>query len=635
MCTFLVLDAPCPETERATDSVVIFWNSDASGSATGVDLAEAVARQVVPLREELNAWTVDTGAVKVLGRSVEDWFCGGEALSMWWCATLTEKHPKITLRIFDVLKARILEKLADERGATELVLVSGDAALAETLRDFCAATGRTFRLVEQKAEKSEPKTFSKEWLRSRYYALSARTKALVRFPLWLWQTRRRLPYTSTPRPVNEKQLSLVTYFPNIDLNKARDGRYRSRYWENLHDLLSEKGQAPVNWLFLFFPSDQCDLRHALTMRDAFAAKKTDGLTFHFLEEFLDWAAIGRALKRFRLITHVCDKIEADVRSRFVFSGSKLPFWALLKENWNDSFRGWRCLERCLHHEAFKGYAAWCGKQESTVFVQENCPWERMLCQAMHDAGNTRIFGMQHSTVRPTDFRYFEDPRQFTMPSLARALPDLWLNNGTGAREALVAAGMPETRSVLVEALRYQYLAAKKSEAAAPQGEASRRLLVCTSFFADETDAHLRTLASAYKAGALEGFEVCVKAHPYLPVEQRLAKLFPEGGAPALVNRPIGELLVPGVTVWASNSTTVALEAVYRRLAVLVQAPYNDLNLSPVQDIAGVPFVRTAADVAEALASVRPADLPPDYLCLNPELPRWRAVLEEKAQAAQQ
>lgn len=607
------------------ETLTVQWNS----AGEGLPLAQLVAERLLPLREQLNAWTVDMGKTPIHGRIVEEWLAGGEPLSMWWCSTLAEKHPKITLRVFDVLKARTLEMLAEEHAVSEIALASSDTALIETLELFCKKKGYAFRLIAQKIA-PEQKALSlkdrvKDGLKAAYYRLPARAKALVRFPAWLWQCKRRLPHTSTPRPQVSKQATLVSYFPNIDLARAQDGRFRSRYWESLHDLLNTNGRAAVNWVFLFFPSNQCDLKQALALRDAFADKGEDGLTFHFLEEFLDRAGIGMAWKRYRLLRHAAKTIEDQAKKGFVFKNSSLNFWPLLKENWYDSFEGWRCLERCLHHQAFKGYAAWCGKQECTVYVQENCPWERMLCQTMHDTDNTNIYGMQHSTVRPTDFRYFDDPRQFSMQSLKRAQPEQWLNNGTAARTALVHAGMPETRSRLVEALRYQYLAGSKLESSEVT-ENSKKFLLCTSFFADETEAHLRTLADAYQKNVLKGWELCIKAHPYLPVETRLAELFPHGGAPAILNQPIGELLVPGVTVWASNSTTVALEAVYRGLPLLVEAPHNDLNLSPVQDIEGVPFVRTASDVQQALRSVRPAALPPAYLCLDAALPLWTALL---------
>ena len=238
-----------------------------------------------------------------------------------------------------------------------------------------------------------------------------------------------------------------------------------------------------------------------------------------------------------------------------------------------------------------------------------------------------VYGAQHSTVRPTDFRYFDDPRMINDPACRRAMPELWLCNGTGAQDALLAGHMPEDRTALVEALRYLYLAPKPDAEAAPETPAKpTRLLIVTSFFADETDAHLATLAASAKAGTLDGWEVVVKPHPYLPVVERLKNLYGGAEPPSVVDGPIGNFLTPGTVVWASNSTTVALEAAFRKLPVLVQAAEDDVDLCPLQGLPGVVNVRTVSDVAAALAAPKAPDLPPDYLALDPELPRWKERL---------
>jgi surface carbohydrate biosynthesis protein (TIGR04326 family) len=93
-----------------------------------------------------------------------------------------------------------------------------------------------------------------------------------------------------------------------------------------------------------------------------------------------------------------------------------------------------------------------------------------------------------------------------------------------------------------------------------------------------------------------------------------------------VDGPIGNFLTPGTVVWASNSTTVALEAAFRKLPVLVQAAEDDVDLCPLQGLPGVVNVRTVSDVAAALAAPKAPGLPPDYLALDPELPRWKERL---------
>ena len=396
---------------------------------------------------------------------------------------------------------------------------------------------------------------------------------------------------------------------------------------NLNISLADGKPNRVNWVFLYFPAPQCSFPDAIKLRDRFRANGQDGASFHFLEEFLTNGDIAKSLVRFGKLLLSSRAVEPQVRELFRFPGSQMDLWPVLKDNWGDSTRGWRALERCLMREAFRRYAEWAGPQEWTTFPQENCPWERMLCQSMHDGDAGPVYGAQHSTVRPTDFRYFDDPRMINDPACRRAMPELWLCNGTGAQDALLAGHMPEDRTALVEALRYLYLAPKPDAEAAPETPAKpTRLLIVTSFFADETDAHLATLAASAKAGTLDGWEVVVKPHPYLPVVERLKNLYGGAEPPSVVDGPIGNFLTPGTVVWASNSTTVALEAAFRKLPVLVQAAEDDVDLCPLQGLPGVVNVRTVSDVAAALAAPKAPDLPPDYLALDPELPRWKERL---------
>ena len=56
------------------------------------------------------------------------------------------------------------------------------------------------------------------------------------------------------------------------------------------------------------------------------------------------------------------------------------------------------------------------------------------------------------------------------------------------------------------------------------GRPGRPLLLLTSFFRDETEAHLRLFARCYEQRLLEGWSITVKPHPYMPVEDMLRGL---------------------------------------------------------------------------------------------------------------
>lgn len=634
MATLILLNKTGLPVGTPSDALVAVWDKGSVPDGQ-ISIPVELNERLLPIRDELAAWTYETGCARINGKLLEEHLRADDNLSMWWCSTLVEKHPKVTHNLFPALKLRALELLMEEKGVTRLELCApADAEpwMEDVLGRFCKATGREFAARRIGGAEEVRPTGLKARLKECYYRLPAPVKALVRFPAWLWIVRRRLPRTPLSRPAlpeDTKPASIVTYFPNIDMTAAKNGRFRSRYWEKLHDALEPTEGKPnrVNWVFLYFPAPQCSFPDAIKLRDRFRANGRDGASFHFLEEFLTNGDIAKSLVRFGKLLLSSRAVEPQVKELFRFPGSQMDLWPVLKENWADSTRGWRALERCLMREAFRRYAEWSGPQDWTTFPQENCPWERMLCQSMHDTDAGPVYGAQHSTVRPTDFRYFDDPRMINDPACRRAMPELWLCNGTGAQDALLVGHMPEDRTALVEALRYLYLAPKPDAETVPEAPTKpTRLLVVTSFFADETDAHLATLAASAKAGALDGWEVVVKPHPYLPVVDRLKNLYGAAEPPNVVDGPIGNFLTPGTVVWASNSTTVALEAAFRKLPVLVQAAEDDVDLCPLQGLPGVVNVRTVDDVAAALADPKAPDLPPDYLALDPELPRWKERL---------
>ncbi len=600
-----------------------------------ISVPGALHARLRDIRGELVAWVFDLGRLSVDGVAVQERLKAGDDLSMWWCSLLFEKHPKVTPDLWPALKLRALELLVEEGGYEGLALAGGDARLARALETFCAATGRAFRRCDSGSRRWSAavtrglaalrELMLRSALRRLYYALPGPCKALGRFLVWLGRERRLLPRTSRARPAVAHPGSIASYFPNVDAAQAAAGRFRSRYWESLHDALQPRpGEAHrVNWVFVGFPSPQYSLEQCLALRDTFREQGLDGASFHYLEEFLESRDIRAALFRYARLALAGRRMQPQVRRQFHFAGSRMDLWPYLGRYWKDSFGGWRCLERCLQRRAFQRYVAWAGPQDWTIFPMENCPWERMLTEAVHAAGAGPVYGAQHSTVRPTDFRYFDDPRTFEAPDTDVFQPDRLFGNGQGAYDEMIGAGMPEARLGIVEALRYMYLAGRERRTVSV---AERRLLVVTSFFADEVDEHLRVLADAARAGALDGWRVTVKPHPYLGVEERLSRLFPDGRQPDISTAPIGEMLTPGTVVWASNSTTVALEAAVLGLAVMVQMPADDVDLCPLQGVPGVARIASAADAAAFLAAPAHAAVPEGYLALEPALPRWRHVL---------
>lgn len=626
------------------DGLVVHWDR-AEVPAGDISLPLAVHADLLRIRQEHAAWAYRMGFLKIGGRELADKLRCGSTLSMWWLSLLYERHPRMTPALYDIYKLRSLELLCLEKGVDALVLEGGDKTLGKTLQSFCAAAGLAFAWHKNVKNSEAPRPLVPRI----YHAAPAPLRALFRFGHWLLAVRRKLRYSSRQKVENtgKKQALIVTYFPNIDLEAASRGRFRSRYWESLHDALNEQARREgghfARWLFIRFPQPGLSLEQCIRLRDSFRQKGEDGASFDYLEEYLTHGDLWRGLLRWFRLCLASLGAEKVAREAFRLAGSKMNFWLYAKKDWAESFRGWRCLERALQNLAFARHARETGAMRFNLFPLENCPWERMLTVAARTVpGNGPVIGGQHSSIRPTDFRYFDDPATFTTPECAAFQPDYFCGNGESACRQWLDFGMPKPRLREVEALRYLYLADRKQQAANPAnaipqepGEPladgpEKKLLVLASFFPGETENLCQVLATAMKSGLLDGWAVTVKPHPYLPVVEHLTDLLgPKINKIRFADGPLALELGPGVTVLAANSTTAALEAAILDLPLMVMQATDDFDLCPIQDAPGLVRITGIEDFKKELPGLEAVKLPENYLDLDPRLPAWRKLLDLK------
>ena len=594
-----------------------------------ISLPRELSRQLTEIRAEHAAWAYDTAYVRAAGRTVADWLKAGDSLSMWWCSLLYERHPKMTPNLYTIYKLRTLERLlvSIERELPALrplsiTLRGGTSLLSHTLATLCET--RNWKFTKEKPQR-ECNAQSESIQKRIFTALPPGIRACVRYVHWWWTVKRRFPSIGKlPQPQDgEKTATIATYFPNVDMDAAREGRYRSRYWESLHETLAPM-TGRLRWLFIRFPAPQMTLDQCIAFRGELDSRKQDGLSFVWLEECLQSRDLWGAWKRFLRLRAASLRIEDAVHRACHFAGSKLNFWPFMRDDYAESFRGWRALERCLQARGLDNYVQMVGPQQWTLFPLENCPWERMLTHAIHTRGNGPVYGAQHSTIRPTDFRYFDDQRLFADSAIS-FVPDAICGNGTSACGQWRANGVPKARLHTIEALRYLYLG---NDPIAAKDATKRELLVLTSFFRDETFAHLSLLAQAVQVGYLQGWQITLKAHPYLPAAE-LLQHFPGDWSKTIqvADGPIAPLLKPGILVWAANSTTAALEAAIKGLAVMVMQPSGDFDLCPMQDIPELVRTATVEDVRLGLATAKPLNIDKDYLKLDTTLVAWRSLLQ--------
>lgn len=636
------------EAAPQNNEIIACWEGEGH-----VSIARETRKRLKQIRAEHMRWAYEAGARKKgAGPSLAEKLECGAPLSMWWTSILYERHPKLSPELYPIYKARCLEMLLDENRVDALEIRGGDKFLKKTLKSLCAAKGVKFSASAPQKRDRKRSPAGESLLQRVYKLFPAPARALIRFCHWLLTVKRKLPgagapFNKTPAGAKEKDALIVSYFPNIDLLAAAKGRFRSRYWENLHNLLNEAAEREnpggshfVNWLFIRSPSPDLSLDQCRQLCQTFAREGKDGASFYYLEQFLNFRGLCESFARWLKLCAASLAAQRSFAAGCRFQGSRLDFWPYVKWQWAESMRGWRCLERCLQYTAFKNYFKNSPSLRWTLFPLENCPWERMLTTASRAAQpGAPVYGTQHSIIRPTDFRYFDDPREFSDPACAGFQPDIFGANGLSGLSQWAENGMPPERERNLEALRYQYLAKiprienEEPSTLPPQpGEPleapGRRLLVLTSFFKDETGAHLALLKETLEKGLLDNWRVIIKPHPYLAVESWLDSLAPRlQKRVEIVETPLSLALAEGGLVWTSNSTTAALEAAVKGLPLMVMSPAGDFDLCPIQNIPNLARTASIEDVEKGLAAPPFPDLPKNYLNLAQGLEEWKKLLK--------
>ena len=156
MATLILLNKTELPKGTPSEALVAVWDKGSVPDGQ-ISIPVELNERLLPIRDDLAAWTYETGCARINGKLLEEHLRADDNLSMWWCSTLVEKHPKVTHNLFPALKLRALELLLDEKGVTRLelcVAAGADPWMEDVLGRFCKATGREFAVFNRRLELS-------------------------------------------------------------------------------------------------------------------------------------------------------------------------------------------------------------------------------------------------------------------------------------------------------------------------------------------------------------------------------------------------------------------------------------------------------------------------------------------------
>ena len=571
--------------------------------APGVHSIPALAEKwAIKIRSEYLSWLNSLAQREIGGRSLEDRLrLSDYDLSFWSMSLIAEKAPMNSAGIHTIFKLRALELLYTEFACVGLEYIGNDRRLAGLLQAWMLVLKHPFHFTQTNAQPTKP------------IRLPRIVKAFGYLTRKLWQEVRlckKAPILMVGEKAGHLPLHIFTHFPNLDLAAARQGRFYSRYWEGLHDVIAAT-ERPVIWIWIFSKTKAVSYAQAISYAHQFNLGNSNNRHV-LLEQFVSPSTVFRAIYRYLRLLVIGLRIRPPAEA-FRLHGSNIGFFPILESDWHDSLIGSRAMANAWHSSLYESISTRLPKAAATLYCWENQPWELALLTSLRQQGHSPILGHQHALPAPLNLRY--------IPLTKTPLPDRLIVGGSGPRRTILEGGITPDCIVECEAVRYQYLA-KPPAPAARNGN----FLVITSLLADETQLQLSLLAETFRRGGLRQFkQITIKPHPFFAVETILDQLGVRQEF-TITSIPLDELWASTAVAFVANSTSASIDALYAGVPFAVCSPGDAMNLNPLFMARQITTVSTPEEIAQWLKTAAPTVFNPDYLILDPTLPRWRSLL---------
>lgn len=611
------LDSPAPKGPW----VRILWRAfNGENKTDTISIPEYVEEHADSLRKRYLEWIYDLGETRIRGKRLIDHLAFEGDFSCWWMTLFVEKSVYKS-PIADAVRLLALEEVFTAQLPRHVRLVSSNVILNLCISCLCGNLGIAYEWKRISCKKRES-VFRGLYRRLPHTVRGIATLFRHIFSRWALKSVRGNQWFG-----GDNAVFLCSYFIHLDQDSCSKGQFYSRQWEVLPELLAKSGFR-TNWIHHFLRSSVISNTKAGLdwVRRFNKSRHTQG--FHqFVDSFLSWKIILHVASSWLKLVYASLRLR-EVRSAFKPNGSNIDFWHLLRNDWYASMIGSFAVRNLLWISLFDAAIRSLPHQKIGFYLFENQGWEKAFIHAWRKHGHGALFGVVHATVRFWDLRHFSDARAYSVGRRhALPQPDSIILNGRVALDAYIQGGTPMENIVEAEALRFLYLADLKTEHRETRAPCER-VLVLGGIMPESTRKMLELLdsASSLIAGS---FNFTFKPHPNCMVT---AEEYPRLNL-TLATDPLARIMLDYDIVYASNSTSAGVDAYLAGLPVVVMLDDNELNMSPLRGQSGVQFVSTSTELAKAFSEIKAGggavETRRNFFFLNPELPRWKKLINNK------
>ncbi len=615
------------------------WSGEAKVVAHWSRLQVSFYQYSIPLLTEENSlsikkefleWADALGQWKIDGKPLKTRLQISKDFSLWPSVWAAIKSPYISESIYDVFKLRVLEKFYAGSHCKGLIYCGASPQLDRTLNEWMQRLEQPYRRAPCPApQKTSSNGSLRDWVKRGPHWFQALAFLSKRVYFFLPNSKASAdPKFSAD---DKRRITIVAFFPNIDKNETRRGRFRSKYWEKLHPVLDELPVA-VDWVWHYFSNKEISRREMAKLRNACNKSAPQKYRHYLVEQFLGPGLLFKILKNYFRAYRLKSRLK-KASIAFRLSNSQINFFPTLQEKWESSLRGYLAMNALISFAGFENLAQTIPKSSLLLYVWENQPWDTSLLQTWRKLRpETKIVGYQHfSSIRPLHLNLFSQTNNSGGPERPSDLaPDRLAINSASGLKLMKESGVAEEILTPVEGLAYYRLKGQFGKLRGKQSAARKTLLVVTGVLKPDNQFQFELLNGAAKIGALDLYEkILLKEHPALPTDELIDALATSFEFER-TDRPLEELFQESDAVYCANATGASLEASWLGLPVIITAAANALNMNPFFGWEGVSFVSDSSTLRDQLLNPPRINIPEDYYFLDDNLGRWKSLLNQYA-----
>ena len=601
-----------------TDRLVLLWNGYTENKSHR-SILKTLEENSDVLRSDYLTFIRDLGQIRVRDKKIVEHLMIEKGLSLWWMSLLAEKGTLKTKAPLNCLRLLALNLLLVEIKPHSVELISKNKLLGQSLSQLCASLDISFKWSKPFKNSDQ---FNIQYLWEKLPRVTQVPIFLVRHLYLHWPLSKSL---DTNWFQGDDAFPLFSYFLNLDRDALNKGKFLSKYWETLPELIKRSGKN-TNWIHHFMVSiDVPDTKTGIKYLKAFNEDAKNQGHHNFLYSFLTFATVAKAIAMWFRISLNAALIQRALE-KYMLGHPKGWLWPLIREDWNRSVYGVVAIENTLWVQLFERAMSSLPKQNLGLYLCENQGWERAFIHYWKKYDHGRLIAVAHSTVRYWDLRYFDDPQVWqSKDALAQPLPEKIALNGPAAFRAYRGANQPKDRLVEVEALRYQHLNLLKRKSNSFGSNSDQKTLLILGDYVSKTTHQMLRLLDCLEQSALVKYEIIFRPHPATQISLlHYKKLNLRETATSL-----DKLIPKADVVLSTENTSAVVEPFIAGLPVIVAIENDNFNFSPLRGEHGVCFIRTSEDLKKALENLGSApfkDSQNNFFWTDPELPRWKVLL---------